>query len=104
MSRNHRWLPARVTAAVLIGALVVGAGVALLLRNTLTLRSRADTTIRQDSYLLRVVDVESLVIDAETGLRGDVITSRSLFLQPLHRANSALPVAERRLERSASAT
>jgi serine phosphatase RsbU (regulator of sigma subunit) len=104
MSRNHRWLPARIAAAVLIGALVVGAGVALLLRNTLTLRSRAETTIRQDSYLLRVVDVESLVIDAETGLRGDVITSRSLFLQPLHRANSAFPVAERQLERSAAAT
>ncbi len=104
MSRNHRWLPARVAAAVLIGALVVGGGVALLLRNTLTLRSRADTTIRQDSYLLRVVDVESLVIDAETGLRGDVITGRSLFLQPLHRATSELPGAERQLERSASAT
>ncbi len=104
MSRTHRRLPARIAAAVLIGALVVGGGVALLLRNTLMLRNRASTTIRQDSYLLRVVDVESLVIDAETGLRGDVITSRSLFLQPLHRANSALPAAERQLEHSAAAT
>ena len=103
MSRDRR-LPARVAAAVLVGALLVGAGVALLLANTLTLRSGTETTIRQDTYVLRVTQVEGLVLDVETGLRGDVITGRSLFLQPLRRAESGLPDAERELEQAASAT
>src|SRR5579875_412079 len=104
MARGRRALPTRVAAAVAIGALLVGAGVALLLRNTLTLRSSAATTIRDESYLLRVARVESLVVDVETGLRGDVITGRSLFLQPLHRADAQLPSAIRQLEQSASAS
>src|SRR5579875_1291834 len=104
MARGRRALPTRVAAAVAIGALLVGAGVALLLRNTLTLRSSAETTIRDESYLLRVARIEGLVIDVETGLRGDVITGRSLFLQPLDRADSQLPGAIRELEQSASVT
>lgn len=89
---------------MLVGALLVGTGVALLLRNTLNLRQGADTTIRDDQYLLRVVELERLVVDAETGLRGDVITGSTVFLQPLSAAQAQLPGAIQAVERSASAT
>jgi CHASE3 domain sensor protein len=102
--RERGWLRTRVAVVVLLGALVVGTGVALLLGNTLGLRHSADTTIGTDVYLLRVVDLERLVVDAETGLRGDVITRRSLFLQPLHEAQSELPGAIRKVKQSAAAT
>jgi CHASE3 domain sensor protein len=102
MTRGPRWLRARIGLVVLIGALLVGGGVGLLLANTLTLRGSADASIRTDTYLLRVVDVEGLVIDAETGLRGDVITGRSLFLQPLRQAQARMPAAERNLRQSAA--
>lgn len=98
------WLRTRIAAIVLVCALVVVTGVALLLSNTLDLRQSADTTIRTDTYLLRVVDLERLVVDAETGLRGDVITGRTLFLQPLHAAQSELPGAIREVQESAAAT
>jgi CHASE3 domain sensor protein len=103
-ARERRWLRTRIAVVVLLGAVVVGTGVALLLSNTLGLRQSADTTVRSDVYLLRVVDLERLVVDAETGLRGDVITGRSLFLQPLHEAQAELPGATREVEQSAAAT
>lgn len=103
-ARERRWLRTRISVVVLIGALLVGTGVALLLHNTLGLRRSADTTSRNDQYLLRVVELERLVVDAETGLRGDVITGRTLFLQPLSQAQAQLPAATRDLQRSAAAT
>ncbi len=102
--RAPRWLRTRIAAVVLIGALLVGTGVALLLHNTLALRHNADTTIRNDQYLLRVVELERQVVDAETGLRGDVITRNALFLQPLHQAQTQIPRAIRALQQSAAAT
>jgi serine phosphatase RsbU (regulator of sigma subunit) len=104
MLGERSWLRTRIAAVVLLGALVVVTGVALLLSNTIDLRQSADTTVRTDSYLVRVVDLERLVVDAETGLRGDVITGRSLFLQPLHQAQSDLPAAISEVEQSATVT
>jgi serine phosphatase RsbU (regulator of sigma subunit) len=103
-ARGRGWLRTRIAVVVGLGALVVGIGVALLLHNTLGLRRSADTTIRDDQYLLRVVELERLVVDVETGLRGDVITGRALFLQPLEQAKRQLPEALRDLQRSADAT
>ncbi len=101
---RHAWprVRARITLLVLLAALLVAAGVALLLTNTIALRSSAQSTTHADVYLMRVVNVERLVVDSETGLRGQVITGRSLFLQPLHRAQARLPVAIGALERSAA--
>ncbi len=62
MTSERRWLRARIALAVLVGAVLVGGGVALLLANTSTLRGSADETIRTDAYLLRVVEVERLVM------------------------------------------
>jgi serine phosphatase RsbU (regulator of sigma subunit) len=85
----RRWI----VALVVLGALVVAAGVTLLLANTVTLRDDGDAAARADAYIVRVIDVEALVVDAETGLRGYVITGRPLFLEPLHLAQSKLPRA-----------
>lgn len=71
---------------MLAGALLVAGGVAVLLRNAVSLRASTNATIRSDRYLLHVVSVERLVVDAETGLRGYVITERTQFLAPLQSA------------------
>ncbi len=76
-----------------VGALLVAGGVTLLLVNTIDLRNGTQATNRDNLYLGRVTGVERLVVDMETGLRGDVITGRSLFLQPLYRARARLPGA-----------
>lgn len=101
---ERRWLRIRIALAVLIGALLVGTGVALLLHNTVGLRHSADATIRNDQYLLRVVQLERLVVDAETGLRGDVITGSTLFLEPLRQSRSEMPEATHVVQQSAAAT
>lgn len=85
------------------GALLVAIGVALLLSNTVNLRSSAGSATRADAQLLQVVNVERMVVDAETGLRGYVITGRSLFLQPLYAAQSQLPGATAALQHAAAA-
>ena len=73
-------LRARIAIVVVAGAIVVAVGLALLLSNTISLRNNSDATIRDDTYLLRVTDVERVVINAETGLRGYIITDRHEFL------------------------
>lgn len=77
-------------------------GVALLLSNTIQLRASADATIRSRAYLASVTEVEDLVVDAETGLRGYIITGRQLFLAPLHMAQARLPDAVGTLEHNAA--
>lgn len=88
---------------VAAGALLVAGGVAVLLSNALGLRSSAASATRTETYLLRLVDVERLVVDAETGLRGEVITGRTLFLQPLYSARAGMPAAIDSLQDAASA-
>jgi CHASE3 domain sensor protein len=80
-----------VLAAIACGAALVGAGVGLLLVGILNLRSASDTTLRSDALLQRVTSVEVAVVNAETGLRGYVITSASIFLSPLRAAERELP-------------
>ncbi len=92
----------RIALVVTTGALLVALGVTLLLINTVRLHRAAEATTRSDTYLAAVANVERLVIDAETGLRGYVITGRSAFLQPTHAAQQALPPAIDALDRSAA--
>jgi serine phosphatase RsbU (regulator of sigma subunit) len=82
-----------VAALAGIGSLAVAVGVALLLANTVNLRNSSDSTVRADAYTQRVVAVERLLVDAETGLRGYVITGRPLFLAPARGAEAQLPSA-----------
>jgi signal transduction histidine kinase/CHASE3 domain sensor protein len=46
-----------------------------------------------------VSDLEKSVIDAETGMRGFVITAREQFLQPTNAARAAIPTQERLVRR-----
>ena len=92
-------LRTQVLLAVAAGAMVVAFGVALLLINTVSLHSSSQATTRSDQYLVSVIDVEGLVVDAETGLRGYVITGRPVFLQPTSQAAAQLPSALATMER-----
>jgi serine phosphatase RsbU (regulator of sigma subunit) len=92
----------RLFVLVALGALLVAGGVTLLLVNTIDLRNSTRATDRANLYLQRVTGVERLVVDAETGLRGDVITGRSLFLQPLYHAQARLPGALAALREAAA--
>jgi len=96
-------LPARIVLAVGAGALLVALGVTLLLVNTVKLHHTADATTRSDDYLEAVVNLERLVVDAETGLRGYVITGRPLFLAPTHDAQQEYAKAKAALSRQAAA-
>jgi serine phosphatase RsbU (regulator of sigma subunit) len=87
-------LRARISLVVGGGALLVAIGVALLLANTVHLRDSSDAAIRSDSYLVSVAGVERLVVDAETGLRGYVLTGRPVFLSPTRAAQQRLPAAD----------
>ncbi len=67
-------------AAVTVGAAAVALGIALLLGHIVSLRTTADATLRTGTYLDATINVERAVVDAETGLRGYVITGEPLFL------------------------
>jgi sigma-B regulation protein RsbU (phosphoserine phosphatase) len=89
-ARNRRGA-AGVFAAVAAGAVIVGAGVGLLVAGIVNLRSSSSATLRTATLLERVITVERSVVDAETGLRGYVITVDPVFLTPLRAAARALP-------------
>jgi serine phosphatase RsbU (regulator of sigma subunit) len=96
-------LPARIALVVGGGALLVALGVTLLLVNTVKLHRSADATRRSDDYLVAVINLERSVVDAETGLRGYVITGRSLFLAPTRDAQQGYARAKAALSRAAAA-
>ena len=102
MTRAPRLL---VRLALIVGAaaLLVALGVTLLLVNTVSLKHKAQATSRADAYLVAAINVERLVVDAETGLRGYVITRGPLFLEPTTSAQGRLPRAEAALRRAAAA-
>ena len=99
---RFRRLPARIALVVGAGALLVGLGVTLLLVNTVKLHHSADAAGRSDDYLVAAIDLERLIVDAETGLRGYVITGRSPFLQPTHEAQRGYANARATLSRAAA--
>ena len=92
---------AGVLAAVTVGAAAVAVGIALLLGHIVHLRTTANATLRTGTYLDATINLESKVVDAETGLRGYVITGNPLFLAPTQAAESALPAATLALEQAA---
>ncbi len=98
---GHLRLRARISILVGAGAIAVAIGLALALSNTIKLRHDADATIRSDAYLVSVINTEQQVVDAETGLRGYVITGKPSFLQPLHEAQKDFPQARAQLEQAA---
>jgi serine phosphatase RsbU (regulator of sigma subunit)/CHASE3 domain sensor protein len=95
-------LIAGVLAAVTVGAAAVALGIAVLLVHIISLRTTADATLRTGTYLDATINIERAVVDAETGLRGYVITGEPLFLQPTRAAQTELPGYARALEQAAS--
>jgi serine phosphatase RsbU (regulator of sigma subunit) len=96
-------LPARIALVVASGALLVALGVTLLLVNTVGLHHTADATRRSDDYLVATINLERLVVDAETGVRGYVITGHRLFLAPTQQAQQGFTQAKAQLASAASA-
>jgi CHASE3 domain sensor protein len=88
---------------VAAGGLLVAVGVTLLLVNTVKLHHSATATARSDAYLVAVISLERYVVDAETGLRGYVITGAPVFLQPTRTAQRGYAGARAALIREAKA-
>jgi CHASE3 domain sensor protein len=91
-----------VLVAVATGALAVAIGVTLLLTHIIDLRANANASLRTGTYLDATINVERSAVDAETGLRGYVITGDRAFLAPERSAESAMPAATSALRRAAA--
>ncbi|HJS96492.1 MAG TPA: CHASE3 domain-containing protein, partial [Solirubrobacteraceae bacterium] len=100
--RSRGGLVTGVLVAVATGAVAVALGVALLLTHIVDLRSSANNSLRTGTYLDATLNVERLVVDAETGLRGYVITTDRGFLAPERSAAAAMPGAAAALQRAAA--
>jgi serine phosphatase RsbU (regulator of sigma subunit) len=96
-------LPARIALVVAAGSLLVALGVTLLLVNTVRLHRSADATRRSDDYLVATINLERLVVDAETGVRGYVITGQRLFLAPTQQAQQRFAQTKAQLASAARA-
>jgi signal transduction histidine kinase len=87
-----------VLASGVVALLVSGAFVVLLLAID-NLREASDETRDVREELIAADQLEKLVIDLETGVRGFVITGEERFLDPWNEARDAFPRQGRRLER-----
>lgn len=86
-----------------IGTVVMVAtvGAVLLLTFAVQRQRQADSDIRQRlESVLTLRRTQALIVDAETGQRGFLLTSNPSFLEPYERARSALPGELRRLAAS----
>jgi signal transduction histidine kinase len=71
--------------------LVVGAAFAVLLVAVAELRDAARAARHSEEVLAAVNELERLVVDLETGVRGFVITEEERFLEPWEAARAAVP-------------
>src|SRR5690348_2181106 len=100
--RSRAGLVAGVLVAVATGAVAVALGVTLLLTHIVDLRRSANASLRTNTYLDATINLERLVVDAETGLRGYVITRDRAFLAPERSAMASTPAAVTALQRAAA--
>ena len=91
--RSRAGLVTGVLVAVAAGAVAVALGVTLLLTHIVDLRTSANASLRTGAYLDATTNLERLVVDAETGLRGYVITGDRAFLAPERSAVAEMPAA-----------
>jgi signal transduction histidine kinase len=78
---------------------VIGAAFAVLLLSVADLRAQERLTARSQEVLVAANQLERLVLDLETGVRGFAITGQEQFLQPWEDARAAIPGVSRSLER-----
>jgi CHASE3 domain sensor protein len=95
-------LTRRMAIASGVLALVVGAAFGVLLASVDDLRTQQRLTTRSQEVLVAANQLELLVVDLETGVRGFVITAQERFLQPWQTAQAALPGVSGHLEQLAA--
>jgi signal transduction histidine kinase len=97
---NHSSTPllARISLASVVLALLVAAAFAILVLAILSLRRSTDTATRSKDVTAATLQLEKLVLDLETGLRGFVLARNERFLAPLRTAPSDLDAAIGRVE------
>ncbi len=79
-----------VWAGVTIGIVLLVVNLVLSIANTRTLREESPGILRSNELLLALDNVLSLVVDAETGQRGFVITGQSEYLGPYQSAVASI--------------
>ena len=98
--RRPTGLTWRMAVLAAIAAIVVAAGVGLLIGASVSLHHAEQRSSRGQNALLQAARTESLAEDLETGLRGYAITRNPTFLQPYQAALGELPATEANLMRS----
>jgi signal transduction histidine kinase len=83
--------------------LILSATFAVLLIAVDDLRAAARAAQNSEELLVTANELERLVIDLETGVRGFVLTGEDEFLEPWHRARRNLPDRAAALERQSAA-
>jgi len=92
-------LTRRMAVASGLLALVIGVAFAVLLVAVADLRASERRARHSEQVLAAANQLERLVVDLETGVRGFVITGQERFLAPWRDAQAALPQASATLER-----
>jgi signal transduction histidine kinase/CHASE3 domain sensor protein len=91
--------PRSLTRQLAVAGVILGLLQAVVFALLISAVRSADHANRRTNEILSAVgsvsDLEKSVIDAETGMRGFVITRRPEFLQPLETARAALPNQQR---------
>lgn len=86
-------LTTRIALAVGVVAVVLIAAVGILTFAIREFDDASNDARRAERTSLRAEQVRSLVVDAETGIRGFALTDRDVFLEPLLAAETNLPEA-----------
>jgi signal transduction histidine kinase len=94
-------LSRRMAVASVLLALIVGAAFAVLLLAMSNLRTSSRLVTHSREATAAADQLEELVIDLETGVRGFVIAGQERFLEPWEAAREAFPQQARTLERLA---
>jgi len=100
--RGGRGLTRRTLVAAGGLALVVGVAFAVVLLAIADLRDSAIRARQSEEVLAAANQLERLVVDLETGLRGYLITGEEPFLAPWNHARSAFPQEAQTLEQLAA--
>jgi signal transduction histidine kinase/CHASE3 domain sensor protein len=95
------------TRRALIGsavlAVLIGTMIGVLLASISAQQAAAERARRSQEVIAAANDLEKLVVDMETGVRGFVITGAESFLQPYRSAARDFPLQADRLEQMVSA-
>jgi len=92
-------LTGRMVVASGVLALIVSAAFTVLFFSIADLHAAEQHAQQSEEVLVDANQLERVVVDAETGMRGFAITAQDSFLDPWHAAQAALPQQSAALER-----